>query len=147
MQRPWVQSLVRELKPARCNKGLKPPNKQIKENRFHTGYFNRMWDRTVIKQGLEDSKNKRRTLRSNQDIRYPKKQLPPEALGEWWKDAKGEASRDGGAWWAAVYGVAQSRTGLKRLSSSSSSKKHLSEINIFESTKLKNETGTSSTDA
>ena len=27
----------------------------------------------------------------------------------------------GGAWWAAVYGVAQSRTQLKRLSSSSSS--------------------------
>ena len=25
--------------------------------------------------------------------------------------------RDGGAWWAAVYGVAQSRTRLKRLSS------------------------------
>ena len=31
-----------------------------------------------------------------------------------------ENPRDGGAWWAAVYGVAQSRTGLKRLSSSSS---------------------------
>ena len=30
-----------------------------------------------------------------------------------------ENSRDGGAWWAAVYGVAQSRTLLKRLSSSS----------------------------
>ena len=30
-----------------------------------------------------------------------------------------ENSRDGGAWWAAVYGVAQSRTRLKRLSSSS----------------------------
>ena len=29
--------------------------------------------------------------------------------------------KDGGAWWAAVYGVAQSRTRLKRLSSSSSS--------------------------
>ena len=27
--------------------------------------------------------------------------------------------RDGGAWWAAVYGVAQSRTRLKQLSSSS----------------------------
>ena len=26
---------------------------------------------------------------------------------------------DGGAWWAAIYGVAQSRTRLKRLSSSS----------------------------
>ena len=32
-----------------------------------------------------------------------------------------EKPRDGGAWWAAVYGVAQSRTRLKRLSSSSSS--------------------------
>ena len=32
-----------------------------------------------------------------------------------------ENPRDGAAWWAAVYGIAQSRTGLKRLSSSSSS--------------------------
>ena len=31
-----------------------------------------------------------------------------------------EDPKDGGAWWAAVCGVAQSRTGLKRLSSSSS---------------------------
>ena len=31
-----------------------------------------------------------------------------------------ENPRDGGAWWAAVYGVAQSWTQLKRLSSSSS---------------------------
>ena len=31
-----------------------------------------------------------------------------------------ENPRDGGAWWAAVSGVAQSRTRLKRLSSSSS---------------------------
>ena len=29
-----------------------------------------------------------------------------------------ENPRDGGAWWAAVYGVTQSRTGLKQLSSS-----------------------------
>ena len=29
-----------------------------------------------------------------------------------------ENPRDGGAWWAAVYGIAQSRTRLKRLSSS-----------------------------
>ena len=33
-----------------------------------------------------------------------------------------ENPRDGGAWWASVYGVAQSRTRLKRLSSSSSSR-------------------------
>ena len=33
-----------------------------------------------------------------------------------------ENPRDGGAWWAAVSGVAQSRTRLKRLSSSSSSR-------------------------
>ena len=32
-----------------------------------------------------------------------------------------ENPRDGGAWWATIYGVAQSRTRLKRLSSSSSS--------------------------
>ena len=33
-----------------------------------------------------------------------------------------ENPRDGGAWWAVIYGVAQSRTWLKRLSSSSSSR-------------------------
>ena len=32
-----------------------------------------------------------------------------------------ENPRDGGAWWAAVYGIAQCQTRLKRLSSSSSS--------------------------
>ena len=32
-----------------------------------------------------------------------------------------ENPRDGGAWWASIYGVAQSRIRLKRLSSSSSS--------------------------
>ena len=32
-----------------------------------------------------------------------------------------ENPRDGGAWWAAVYGVTESQTRLKRLSSSSSS--------------------------
>ena len=31
-----------------------------------------------------------------------------------------ENPRDSGAWWAAIYGVTQSRTRLKRLSSSSS---------------------------
>ena len=36
-----------------------------------------------------------------------------------------ENPRDGGAWWAAVYGVAQSRTRLKRLSSRSSSSIYL----------------------
>ena len=33
-----------------------------------------------------------------------------------------ENPRDGGAWWAAVYGVAQSRTRLERLSSRSMKK-------------------------
>ena len=32
-----------------------------------------------------------------------------------------ENPRNGGAWWAAVYGIAQSQTRLKQLSSSSSS--------------------------
>ena len=54
-----------------------------------------------------------------------------------------ENPREGGAWWAAVYGVAQSRTRLKRLSSSSSKIqefkfikssfwKHLSEAPFFQ---------------
>ena len=36
---------------------------------------------------------------------------------------------DRGAWWAAIYGVAQSRTRLKRLSSSSS-KNNIGEGNV-----------------
>ena len=36
-----------------------------------------------------------------------------------------ENPRDGGAWWAAIYGVEESRTRLKQLSSSSSNKIHL----------------------
>ena len=46
-----------------------------------------------------------------------------------------ENPREGGAWWAAVYGVAQSRTWLKRLSSSSSSS-YTIEINWKKSTNI-----------
>ena len=35
-----------------------------------------------------------------------------------------ENPRNGGAWWAVVYGVAQSQTRLKRFSSSSSNSLH-----------------------
>ena len=44
-----------------------------------------------------------------------------EGNGNPWQCSCLENPRDGGAWWAAVYGVAPSRTRLKRLSSSSSS--------------------------
>ena len=40
-----------------------------------------------------------------------------------------ENPRDGGAWWAAVYGVSRSRTRLKRLSSSSSIPMHSNPLN------------------
>ena len=43
-----------------------------------------------------------------------------------------ENPRDRGAWWAAVYGVAQSRTQLMQLSSSSSSRPALQGINYLE---------------
>ena len=53
-----------------------------------------------------------------------------------------ENPRDGGAWWAAVYGVAQSRTRLKRLSSSrrsmNGSLKFILEIQHFPNTPLEN---------
>ena len=43
-----------------------------------------------------------------------------------------ENPRVGGAWWAAVYGIAQSRTPLKRRSSSSLDYYHLSSQIRFE---------------
>ena len=42
-----------------------------------------------------------------------------------------ENPRDGAAWWAAVSGVAQSWTQLKRLSSSSCSRFHQAEIKVL----------------
>ena len=39
-----------------------------------------------------------------------------------------ENPKDGGAWWAAVYGVAESQIQLKRLSSSSSSSRRVSQV-------------------
>ena len=42
-----------------------------------------------------------------------------------------ENPRDRGAWWAAVYGVAQSRTRLKRLSSSSKQHKQRQKFFAF----------------
>ena len=45
-----------------------------------------------------------------------------------------ENPRDGGAWWAAICGVAQSRTRLKRLSSSSSSWKIVKDKEVWGAT-------------
>ena len=42
-----------------------------------------------------------------------------------------ENSRDGGAWWAAVYGVAQSRTRLKRQQQQLFLKKKKRECNVL----------------
>ena len=39
--------------------------------------------------------------------------------------------RDGGAWWAAICGIAQSRTRLKRLSSSSSTHIYADTLSLF----------------
>ena len=47
-----------------------------------------------------------------------------------------ENPKDGGAWWAAVYGVTQSRTRLKRLSSSSSSIKVNTQSNGIKSPEI-----------
>ena len=47
-----------------------------------------------------------------------------------------ENPRDGGAWWASVYGVAQNQTPLKRLSSSSSSSRWVHNKENFQDYKL-----------
>ena len=44
-----------------------------------------------------------------------------------------ENPRDGGAWWAAIYGVTQSRTQLKRRSSSSSSSSSSKPLSLWSS--------------
>ena len=65
--------------------------------------------------------------------------LPPEACSA---VSRHEASkgiqihRDGGVWWAAVYGVAQSQTRLKRLSSSSILAWRIPWINICPTNRL-----------
>ena len=48
-----------------------------------------------------------------------------------------ENPKDGGAWWAAIYGVTQSQTRLQRLSSSSSSIKIDTQINRIKLTSQK----------
>ena len=50
-----------------------------------------------------------------------------------------ENPRDREAWWAAVYGVTQSRTRLKRLSSSSRRQKKQEEISSLKSTEERKE--------
>ena len=48
-----------------------------------------------------------------------------------------ENLRDGGAWWAAVYGVTQGRTRLKQLSSSSSRQCAHSRLDLWVEENLK----------
>ena len=50
-----------------------------------------------------------------------------------------EYPRDGRAWWAAVHGVTQSRTRLKRLSSSSSSHRNFSPVTLLPHLEIKSE--------
>ena len=49
-----------------------------------------------------------------------------------------ENPRDGGAWWAAIYGVAQSRTQLKRLTSTSKLCIQCSHFSVASKTNIKN---------
>ena len=55
----------------------------------------------------------------------PPSPSPTESKRLFYTSVSLENPRDGGAWWTAVYGVAQSWTRLMQLSSSSSSSKYL----------------------
>ena len=48
-----------------------------------------------------------------------------------------ENPRDGGAWWAAIYGVAQNQTRLKRLSSSSSIAQLIKNLPAMQETRVR----------
>ena len=62
------------------------------------------------------------TVSSLSCFRWLYRASPKEGNGNPLQCSYLENPRDGGAWWAAVYGVAQSRTRLKQLSSSSSTR-------------------------
>ena len=92
--------------------------KSIHRNHFHS-YILKIKNQKEIKKSIP-------FIIAIKRIKYLGINLPKETNGE----GNGnplqcsclENPRDRGAWWAAVYGVTQSRTRLKRLSSSSSSK-------------------------
>ena len=78
----------------------------------------RQWDRARAWGSREECLGEQREVRRSMER--------PEEVGAQWSSNPAlcsclENPRDGGAEWAATYGVAQSRTQLKRLSSSSSS--------------------------
>ena len=75
----------------------------------------------------EHHKNTRYINFSNKSgkIRYRVERIFGEGNGTPLQYSCLENPMGGGAWWAAVYGVAQSRTRLKRLSSSSSSREDI----------------------
>ena len=94
-----------------------PPGVMAEQLWFPAGVCSRVWQRSRLKNpgGTHQS----RAAHSREFV-----WLPPssrEGNGTRLQYSCLENPRDGGAWWAAVCGVAQSRTPLKRLSSSSSS--------------------------
>ena len=64
---------------------------------------------------LQGTNSKANTWFVETQPQNPEKAMVPHSSVLAWR----KNSRDGGAWWAAVYGVAQNQTRLKRLSSSS----------------------------
>ena len=73
--------------------------------------------------GLKRLKNQKSNWQHPLDHRKSKRVSEKHGNGHLLQCSCLENPRDGGPWWAAVYGVAQSRTRLKRLRSSSSSGK------------------------
>ena len=71
--------------------------------------------------GLVAQKVKNLPFNVNLDLIPGFRKFPGEVSGHPLQSSCLENPRDGGAWWAAVYGFTQSQTQLKRLSSSSSS--------------------------
>ena len=82
---------------------------KLKKKKFNKA----SWEQPVPQNYSQSSHGTGRHVNSNQ--------LEGEGNGNPLQCSCLENPRDGGAWWAAVYGVAQSWTPLKRLSSSSSS--------------------------
>jgi len=126
---PWTawrynQSILKEISPGCSLEGL-----MLK---LKLQYFSHLMQRaaslekTLILGKIEDRRKRGRqrvrwldSITDSMDMNLGELACIGEGNGNPLQCSCPEIPRDGGAWWAAVYGVAQSRTRLKQLSSSS----------------------------
>ena len=107
-------------------KTIKFLEKIIGANRLHIGLGNDCFGHDTKSKGKK-SKNKQKGLHQNKELLYSE---GGEGNGNPLQCSCLENPREGGAWWAAIYIVTQSRKRLKQLSSTSSTVKEIMVVSV-----------------